>query len=284
MISAADGLTGRLQSLLDQVWTLRPLWENPEKFHECKSEVVAGLKALIAEADTLQRGLPITIQARAVLRPPEPATEAATVLTDPTDSMSLTVSNTALLPEPPVETLAPPIVETPAGNADLVELQQLIRSVTATMAGALTDIEKLALVARASVQAHTLALAVQIMPPAAPSGAASSGPSKTNGEQVADDLAQAAARAPTAPTQPQGLPDLPEEQHTSPGDLRTDAGRSHRYSALACRAHATCDQPTFRWRKKWQRLCVVGDRRIHQADATATPSHGHRRKAQSAGV
>jgi hypothetical protein len=49
----------RLQSLLDQVWKLRPNWQDPEKFHETKSEVVAQLRALIKEANAMPGGIPV---------------------------------------------------------------------------------------------------------------------------------------------------------------------------------------------------------------------------------
>jgi hypothetical protein len=60
-----ETLSERLQTLLDSVWKLRPSWQNPELFHEQKSEVVGQLKGLLAEAKSTPSSTSLQLVERA---------------------------------------------------------------------------------------------------------------------------------------------------------------------------------------------------------------------------
>jgi hypothetical protein len=58
-------LAERLQALLDTAWKLTPNWQDPQKFHETKSELIGDLNALIAEARVVSGALPPKLTERA---------------------------------------------------------------------------------------------------------------------------------------------------------------------------------------------------------------------------
>jgi hypothetical protein len=211
---STNDFAARLQRLLTQVWTLRPSWEQPEKFHECKSEVVAGLKALIADVGA-ETSPTIATRAGAALRLREPV-ELPTAATEPATEPSAASDDVDDASAATDDDAAVPTASSPAELtvADLVRSQQTIRETVAAVSAVLVDVEKLALAAQTAVNAYVTALIVPWSPPAL---------RPLNGAPPATIPAAAAAINPAQLRE--ALPMLPQGQHQF-RDLRTDTGRA----------------------------------------------------------
>jgi hypothetical protein len=66
---SAQTVNDRVEGLLSQAYQLRPNWQDPEKFHLQKSEIIDGLKRLLAETKAVPGGIPqVATKVRAALR------------------------------------------------------------------------------------------------------------------------------------------------------------------------------------------------------------------------
>jgi hypothetical protein len=187
----ATVLAERLQAVLDQVWSIRLDWQDPERFHIARGEAVGSLKALITEADQLQNSAPaVTTKAQAALRLleasahpaasalPRPVPAVSTPEPEPASSVEGEIESAGSVAEPSEAPNAASGVSPPAAKRafetaqaiDLTLLQQSIAGAVAAITHILGDIEKLALAASA---AYTTALALpsQIVPPHVPQAA-----------------------------------------------------------------------------------------------------------------
>jgi hypothetical protein len=247
---ATSDFAGRLQALLDQVWTLRPSWERPETFHECKSEVIAGLKALIVAANTgVELAPSIAVRATTMLRRPEPPQtpseppEAPVELTPAAGGSNSVPEPTGeaatRLPSPAADATGTPPTDSPRtptlsdAEAELLCLQQAIHNTVGTVLGVFADVEKLALAVHSSAAAYTAALggtggaltptlaADKGSPAAAPTPPAGNGSSVPPAARLA---AKAPARVPVPSSLPPRPPPLPPDGYSFT-NLRTEAGQ-----------------------------------------------------------
>jgi hypothetical protein len=290
-------LAEQLQNVLRDVWRLRPDWQNPEAFHEGKSEIVGRLKALLAQAGAPGAAAPVKLTRRVqrVLSKLETPSAAPPVpgLIPPVTELLLPADPVAPEPPPPPPTQEsgpPPAPAVPAAEAadlgagdlleqgervargepdhdhdpptpviapeppvvsDLHELRDVVGRLTPVLTGLVSDIEKLAMVARSAVAAHALALTlptpvhvhmpapapapVQPMPAPVPAPAPTPTPAPV---QHTPTLAPAPVRLSLSvqsslPPQPQPPPppSPPPLPRLAPGryparDLRTDGGQA----------------------------------------------------------